>query len=81
MRNWEAGNPSRKNVADNLTTGDYPGHRPYGHRSSSGGGAKAGPTIGKGFLVTGTGNTRATGGRFAKVPPMSANKKSTSKRK
>jgi hypothetical protein len=75
MRNAEQFNPHSKGKPNNISErGDY-GHRPYGVRSSAGGGKQMGSPIGKGFPLTGEGNPKATGGRFAKTPGMSPKSK------
>lgn len=73
-RNAESLNPMTQKVKNISTSADY-GHRPYGVRSSKGGGSQMGSPIGKGFPLTGDGNPKATGGRFAKTPKMSAQSK------
>lgn len=75
MRNAEQFNPHAKGKPTNISTGADYGNRPYGVRSSAGGGKQMGSPIGKGFPLTGEGNPKATGGRFAKVPKMSSQSK------
>lgn len=75
MRNAEHLNPMKQRVKNISTAADY-GNRPYGVRSSKGGGKQMGSPIGAGFPLTGTGNPKATGGRFSKVPAMSSKSKS-----
>lgn len=62
-RNWEKANPM-KAPAINLTKGQ---HTPSKVSNKMGAGSQMGPSIAKGFLVTGTGDTRPTGGKFTKA--------------
>jgi hypothetical protein len=63
MRKAEQFNPM-KNGAINLTKGQ---HTPSKVTNKMGAGSQMGPTIAKGFLVTGVGDTRPTGGKFTKA--------------
>ena len=63
MRTWEAGNPMKAKPI-NLTKGQ---HTPSKVSNKMGAGSQMGPSIAKGFLVTGTGDTRPTGGKFTRA--------------
>lgn len=63
MRKAEQFNPMRDKPI-NLTKGQ---HTPSKVSNKMGAGSQMGPSIAKGFLVTGTGDTRPTGGKFTKA--------------
>lgn len=65
MRNWEKGNPMKSREAVNLTAGKHTSGKVGGAASPKMGAGKImGPSIAKGYLISGTGKTGATGGKF-----------------
>lgn len=68
MRSWEKANPMKGGTGGpvNVTSGRHTSGNVGGAASPKGGaGSQMGPSIAKGYLVTGTGDTRPTGGKFA----------------
>lgn len=65
MRNWEKGNPMKSREAVNVSTGHHTSGKTGRHSSPKmGAGRVLGPPIAKGYLISGTGTTMPTGGKF-----------------